>query len=66
MSRRLSLNAGEISALLQAADLNGDGPTFDLNTEDGTKNFARYREAIAKLRAKLGRIQKSARVNNER
>lgn len=62
MSRRFKLNAGEISAILQAAGHNGDGPAFDLKTEEGTKDFARYRMAIAKLRAKLGRIE---RTNHE-
>jgi hypothetical protein len=61
MSRRLSLNAGEISALLQAAEYVDPDTAFNLTTEGGTKMLARYDAAIAKLRAKLGRIQKSSR-----
>ncbi len=60
MSRRLSLKAGEISAILHAADHDGDGPVFDLSTEDGSKMAARFQSAIAKLRAKLSRINRES------
>jgi hypothetical protein len=56
---RLKLNAGEISALLHAAD-HINATAFDLSTEDGTKNAARYRSAIMKLRAKHIRIERAA------
>jgi hypothetical protein len=61
VSLRLKLNAGEIAAILHAADhIRPDA--FDLTTEDGTKNAARYRAAIMKLRAKHIRIERAARA----
>lgn len=62
MSRRLSFSAGEIGAILQAAEYVDPDTAFDLTSEDGTKMLARYQLAIAKLRAKLKRIEGEKRA----
>lgn len=61
MSTRVQLSAGEISAILQAAEHVDPDSAFDLTTEIGTKMLARYDAALSKLRAKLKRVEREKR-----
>lgn len=58
MSSRFNLNAPEIRVILHASDYVNQDLAFDLTTEAGTKDAARYRMAIQKLRAKLKRVER--------
>lgn len=67
----LGLKPGEIAALVRVADLikansGVQFAFFDTQTEEGTKELARYNSAISKLRAKHRRIEKMRKEKGKR